>query len=75
MKIIAAAAAAAAAVDDDDDDDDDGGCGDDYVDYDVVQGIDVTYKIMMTNGVKGDIWHYHFSADEFGMLTSIVSVI
>jgi len=30
------------------------------------QGIDVLYEIQMTNGNKGDLWHYHFSVDEFG---------
>jgi len=32
-----------------------------------VQGIDMSYSILMTNGREGDIWHYHFSADEFSM--------
>jgi hypothetical protein len=29
------------------------------------RGINVKYKILMTNGPPGDYWHEHFSADEF----------
>jgi len=44
-------------------------------DWDIAQGIDVTYIIKMTNGDEGDIWHYHFSADEFGKPTFMISVV
>ncbi|CAD0206958.1 unnamed protein product [Chrysodeixis includens] len=29
------------------------------------KGLDVRYKFLMTNGMDGDFWHEHFSADEF----------
>lgn len=29
------------------------------------RGIDLKYKILMTNGPTDDYWHHHFSADEF----------
>lgn len=32
---------------------------------DLLQGLDVRYKFLMTNGPDGDFWHKHFSADEF----------
>eukprot|EP00095_Tigriopus_kingsejongensis_P008718 maker-scaffold352_size199037-snap-gene-0.42 protein:Tk08718 transcript:maker-scaffold352_size199037-snap-gene-0.42-mRNA-1 annotation:"hypothetical protein DAPPUDRAFT_54015" len=32
------------------------------------QGLSLNYRLLMTNGVKGDILHYHFSADEFYIL-------
>ena len=30
-----------------------------------VNGLQLQYKLHMTNGEEGDLWHYEFSADEF----------
>ena len=56
--------------DDDDGDDDDGGGDDDDDDSSMVtmfqvNGLQLQYKLHMTNGEEGDLWHYEFSADEF----------
>ncbi|GJQ75325.1 hypothetical protein Trydic_g23508 [Trypoxylus dichotomus] len=32
------------------------------------KGIHIKYRILMTNGLPGDYWHEHFSADEFYVL-------
>jgi hypothetical protein len=31
----------------------------------LLQGLNMRYKFLMTNGLPGDYWHEHFSADEF----------
>jgi hypothetical protein len=31
----------------------------------LLQGLNMQYKFLMTNGPPGDYWHEHFSADEF----------
>ena len=60
----------------DDGDDDDDGVDDDNDDRDdvdnnctvmmfQVNGLQLQYKLHMTNGEEGDLWHYEFSADEF----------
>ncbi|KAI4455348.1 intimal thickness receptor-related [Holotrichia oblita] len=33
-----------------------------------MDGIHIKYRILMTNGLPGDYWHEHFSADEFYIL-------
>ncbi|XP_072375299.1 transmembrane protein 145-like isoform X2 [Diabrotica undecimpunctata] len=37
------------------------------------KGIDIRYRILMTNGPPGDYWHEHFSADEFYILPVIMA--
>ncbi|XP_068901346.1 transmembrane protein 145-like isoform X1 [Tenebrio molitor] len=37
------------------------------------RGINVKYKILMTNGPPGDYWHEHFSADEFYILPILMA--
>ncbi|XP_073965361.1 transmembrane protein 145-like [Choristoneura fumiferana] len=37
------------------------------------KGLDVRYKFLMTNGPDGDIWHEHFSADEFYVLPVLLA--
>nr|CAI5836657.1 unnamed protein product [Callosobruchus analis] len=36
-------------------------------------GINLRYRILMTNGGPGDFWHEHFSADEFYILPVLVA--
>ncbi|XP_074040351.1 transmembrane protein 145 [Leptinotarsa decemlineata] len=40
---------------------------------DGTKGIDIKYKILMTNGAPGDYWHEHFSADEFYILPVLMA--
>ncbi|XP_018326624.1 transmembrane protein 145, partial [Agrilus planipennis] len=37
------------------------------------KGINVKYKLLMTNGPPGDYWHEHFSADEFYVLPVLLA--
>uniref|UniRef100_A0A6P7GNK5 Transmembrane protein 145-like n=1 Tax=Diabrotica virgifera virgifera TaxID=50390 RepID=A0A6P7GNK5_DIAVI len=37
------------------------------------KGIDIRYRILMTNGPPGDYWHEHFSADEFYILPVLMA--
>ncbi|KAJ8978794.1 hypothetical protein NQ317_015518 [Molorchus minor] len=37
------------------------------------RGIDIKYKLLMTNGPPGDYWHEHFSADEFYILPVLMA--
>ncbi|KAG5900075.1 hypothetical protein JTB14_016047 [Gonioctena quinquepunctata] len=37
------------------------------------KGINIKYKILMTNGPPGDYWHEHFSADEFYILPVLMA--
>ncbi|XP_026739984.1 transmembrane protein 145-like [Trichoplusia ni] len=37
------------------------------------KGLDVRYKFLMTNGMDGDFWHEHFSADEFYVLPVLLA--
>nr|XP_022906851.1 transmembrane protein 145-like [Onthophagus taurus] len=37
------------------------------------KGIDVKYRILMTNGPPGDYWHEQFSADEFYILPVLMA--
>ncbi|KAJ8913743.1 hypothetical protein NQ315_007460 [Exocentrus adspersus] len=37
------------------------------------KGIDIKYRLLMTNGPPGDYWHEHFSADEFYILPVLMA--
>ncbi|XP_056636066.1 transmembrane protein 145-like [Diorhabda sublineata] len=37
------------------------------------KGIDIRYRLLMTNGPPGDYWHEHFSADEFYILPVLMA--
>ncbi|KAJ8957962.1 hypothetical protein NQ318_001962 [Aromia moschata] len=37
------------------------------------RGIDIKYRLLMTNGPPGDYWHEHFSADEFYILPVLMA--
>ncbi|CAH1099536.1 unnamed protein product [Psylliodes chrysocephalus] len=39
------------------------------------KGINIKYKILMTNGPPGDYWHEHFSADEFYILPVLMAFV
>lgn len=36
------------------------------------KGLQMSYRLTLTNGAKGDLLHYHFSADEFYILPILV---
>ncbi|XP_018568361.1 transmembrane protein 145-like [Anoplophora glabripennis] len=37
------------------------------------KGINIKYRLLMTNGPPGDYWHEHFSADEFYILPVLMA--
>ncbi|VVC97454.1 unnamed protein product, partial [Leptidea sinapis] len=39
----------------------------------LMDGLDVRYKFLMTNGAADDFWHHHFSADEFYVLPILLT--
>ncbi|KAK7106321.1 transmembrane protein 145-like [Littorina saxatilis] len=40
-----------------------------------VSGLQLSYKLHMTNGEEGDLWHFEFSADEFYILAEDIAYL